>query len=469
MRTSAALSGDWYYDELTTIAARVHGGEVSAVALTTAMLERIASVDQQLGAYILVTAEQALSEAAAADRAIAGGAIASPLHGVPIAVKDICDIAGLATTAGMGIRRDHVADSNATVIKRLRAAGAIVLGKLTLTEGVYAEHRPAFPAPQNPWHADYWPGASSTGSGVAVAAGLCFGAVGSETGGSIRLPSAVNGVTGVKPTWGRVSRHGIFELAATLDHVGPLARSAADAAALLGVMAGPDSRDPTAAQVAVPDYAAALRQQLDGFRLGIDPRWVGANTDAETLAALDRAVTQLGELGADIVEVRVPDVDAMIWDWFPICAVQTAVAHAATYPARKDEYGPALQSLLDMGHAMSGMDYQSALLRRIDFSGRLQVMLQDIDALALPVLGFPAPSLERMHNIDDDIIAGLHRYTCPFNLSGNPAIVLPNGNTAAGLPIVFQLIGKHFDEALLLGAGHAFQHATDWHRRHPAV
>lgn len=462
------LNAEWYYQDLLDIAHALATGRVSALELTEAMLARIAAVDQSLGAYITVTADLARAQARAADAELARGIYRGPLHGVPIAVKDIFDTAGIVTTAGMGIHRQRVPTADATVIERLRTAGAVLLGKLTLTEGVYAEHRPPFPAPRNPWHADYWSGASSSGSGVAVAAGLCFAALGSETGGSIRLPSAANGVTGLKPTWGRVSRHGAFELAATLDHVGPLARTAADAGAVLSVIAGPDPRDPTAAQVAVPDYLAGLDGDLRGLKVGIDPVWVDATVDAETRAALARALTVLDDLGADLIEVKVPDVSAMIWDWFPVCAVQTARAHAATYPARKDEYGPALRALLDIGHDLSGIDYQKLLLRRLDFSGRVQALLTTIDVLALPVLGFAVPTIERMRNVDDDIIAGFHRFTCPFNLSGNPAIVLRNGFTAADVPIVFQLIGRHFDEALLVRAGHAFQQATDWHRRQPA-
>ena len=461
------LGTDWYFDDALGIARALQAREVSSLELTEAMLDRISKLDNELGAYITVTAEFARAQARAADADLARGVVRSPLHGVPIAVKDIYDTAGITTTAGMGIHRARVPNSDATVIERLREAGTVLLGKLTLTEGVYAEHRAPFPAPQNPWHRERWSGASSSGSGVAVAAGLCFAALGSETGGSIRLPSAASGISGLKPTWGRVSRHGAFELAATLDHVGPMARSAADAGSMLGIIAGPDPRDPTAVQLRVPNYLAADSSSLRGVRVGIDPVWLSTNVDADTLTALERALVVLVELGAELVEVRVPDVSEMIWDWFPICAVQTALVHAHTYPARRDEYGPALTSLLDMGLALSGIDYQKLLLRRLDFSGRVQALLATVDVLALPVLGFPVPSLARMQNVDDDIIAGFHRFTCPFNLSGNPAVVLRNGFGAEQVPIVFQLIGRHFDEELLIRAGAAYQAVTDWHHVQP--
>ena len=229
-----------HYLEIVEVAERLRDRTLSSVELTTAMLERIAGLDSKLNSYIRVTGELALSLAETADREIAAGDYRGPLHGVPIALKDIFDLAGFPTTAGMPLRHEGEATEDASVVRRLKQAGAVILGKNNLTEGVYAEHRDRYGPPVNPWDATRWPGASSSGSGVATAAGLCFASIGSDTGGSIRLPSAANGVTGLKPTWGRVSRHGVFELAATLDHIGPIARSAVDAGLLLGVLAGAD-------------------------------------------------------------------------------------------------------------------------------------------------------------------------------------------------------------------------------------
>ena len=246
-----------------------------------------------------------------------------------------------------------------------------------------------------------------------------------------------------------------------------MTRSVRDAAVLLGVIAGPDPRDPTAAQVAVPDYVAACGEGIAGLRIGLDPRTLADKVDDETATAVEAAVRVLERVGASIVEVEIPDVSKMIWDWFPVCAVQTAHAHAQTFPARRDVYGPALVSLLEVGHGLSGIEYQELLLRRKDFRGRMNALLAGIEALALPVLAFPVPSLERMAAIDDDLIAGLHRFTCPYNLSGHPGLAMPCGRNAAGLPIVFQLIGSHFDEAVLCTAGAAFQRTSDWHRVRP--
>ena len=458
-----------FYADLQVAARLIQSRELSSQALTSTMLARIAQQNPHLHAYITVMADSALDYARQMDAEIAQGKVRGPLHGVPIAVKDIFWTTDAPTTAGMGIHQNFIAATDATVIQRLRAAGAVMLGKLTLTEGVYAEHSPPFSAPLNPWGAEYWSGASSSGSAVATAAGLAFATLCSETGGSIKLPCAANGVTGIKPTWGRVSRHGVFELAATLDHVGVMARSVADAATMFAAIAGADPLDPTASQSALPDYVAGLNVGVQGLRIGIDRQWLQDGVDEQILAALNEALAVLCSQGAVLEEVRVPDVSGMIWDWFGVCAVQTALAHKETYPAAKDHYGPALSELLDKGNAMTGLDYQQLLLRREDFRGRLNRLLTEVDVLALPVLAFQTPSIERMENVDHDLIAGLHRFTCPFNMSGHPGIILPCGFTDAGMPIVFQLVGRHFSEDVLFAAGHSYQQATDWHRRRPAA
>lgn len=464
-------TAELHYLELLEIGRRIQARELSSTEVTEALLGRIEALDGQLKSYARLMPEQARADAARADAEIAQGTIRGPLHGVPIGVKDLCWTKGVATAAGMTLYEDFVPDRDATVVRRLRDAGAVILGKLQLTESAYADHHPAIAPPVNPWNAAHWPGVSSSGSGVATAAGLCYGSLGSDTGGSIRFPSAANGLTGLKPTWGRVSRYGVFELAATLDHVGPMTRSAADAGAMLGAIAGADPNDPTASLAPVPNYLAGLTRGIGGLRIGLDPAWNSDGVDAVTRAMMDQAAQVLVDLGAELREVRFPDSTQVTADWFPLCGVETAVAHERTYPARKDQYGPGLAGLLDLGRAQSGMDYQKIVLRRHDFSGRVRALFQGIDLLLVPATGVASPTVARMAQLatDADLMSALLRYTCPFDMTGSPTITLPGGMTQQGTPVAFQLVGRHFDEALLVRAGWAFQQATDWHRQHPSL
>ena len=466
-----STSTDWHYLELLDIARRIQAREISSVDATQAQLERIARLDGRLKSYATLMADSALADAQRADAEIARGEIRGPLHGAPIAVKDLCWTQGVTTAAGMTIHANFKPDQDGTVVKRLRAAGAVILGKLQLTEGAYADHHPQIAVPVNPWHEAHWSGASSSGSGVATAAGLCYGSLGSDTGGSIRFPSAANGVTGIKPSWGRVSRYGVFELAASLDHIGPMARSAADAGALLGAIAGADANDPTASQQPVPNYLAGMTRGLRGLRVGIDTTWNNTAVDAPTRDMMAEVIRVIKEQGADIREIKFPDPEQAIADWFPLCGVETAVAHEATYPSRKAEYGPGLAGLIDLGLAQRGLDYQKITLRRAAFTGRVAALFQGIDLLLVPTTATASPTNAQLAGLanDAELLSGLLRYTCPFDMTGSPTITLPGGFTAQGTPIAFQFVARHFEEDLLVRAGWHYQQATDWHRRHPTL
>ena len=462
---------DLHYCELVEIGQRIQKRELSPVEATQAQLDRIAHLDGQLKSYAYVMASSALEQAHAAGKEIAAGKVRGPLHGVPIAVKDLCWTKDAPTAAGMTIYRDYRPSEDATVVSRLKGAGAVILGKLQLTEGAYADHHPEIDPPRNPWDAALWSGASSSGSGVATAAGLCYGSLGSDTGGSIRFPSAANSVTGLKPTWGRVSRYGVFELAATLDHIGPMARSAVDCGAILGAIAGSDPNDPTAVLEPVPNYLANLSGSLRGTRIGVDPRWTSEGVDAAAARIFQDALRVAADLGAEILEIVVPDPTAMIDDWFPLCAVETAVAHEATYPSRKSEYGPGLAGLIELGLQQSGKDYQKIVLRREAFKGMVRALFEKVDLLAVPAQTFAAPTLAKMATLGEnpELITGLLRFSCPFDMTGSPTITLPGGFTESDAPVAFQFVGRHFDEARLVAAGDAFQRVTDWHRRHPSL
>ena len=460
---------DFHFLELTALAALIRKREISPVEAARLQLDRIAALDRKLASYAAVTTERAMAEARAAEAEIVAGRYRGPLHGIPLAVKDLFWTKDIPTAAGMSIHKSFKPAEDATVVRRLHDAGAVLLGKLQMTEGAYSDHHAQITPPRNPWNAGYWPGISSSGPGVALAAGLCFGALASDTGGSIRWPSAANGVTGLKPTWGRISRHGVFDLAPSLDHVGPMARSVADIAALLTVTAGADPADPTALQDPVPDFAAAIGQGMNGIRIGVDRNWTREDVDPQVCEVLDEVERILLECGARLVKVKVPDATQAVADWVANCAVEAAVAHKAPFPARRAEYGPVLTSVLDAGHALSGLTYQDLLLRRMAFRGRMRALFDGIDLLLAPVHPFAPLSLETIGTmgLQPRLIARLQAYTAPFNVTGQPTLTFPAGFSADGLPIALQLVAPELGEAMLLRAGAAFQDATDWHRRHP--
>lgn len=458
-----------HYLEIAEVAKLLQRREVSPVELTRHMLDRIDRLDPDLHAFARVTPELAMAQAQVAEDRLSRRQYLGPLHGVPIALKDLCFTKGVCTAAGMPIHQDFVPGFDGTAATRLREAGAVLLGKLQLTEGAFTEHHPDINIPVNPWADDTWSGASSTGSGVSLAAGLCFGATGSDTGGSIRFPCAANGVTGIKPTWGRVSVYGAFELAASLDHLGPMARSAADCAILLQEIAGPDENDPCTSTVPVPDYLSGDAAQLRGFRIGFDERFNYADVDETMRRSVGLAREVLSSLGAVFVPVQFPDYQSAIDDWGPICAIEAAYAHRATFPSRRDEYGPTLSGFLDSAVGLSAADYQAMILRRKDFSGRLERVLNTVDAMLMPAQTAASPTIAGMAALGEDpeALSALIRFTAPIDMSGHPALTLPAGFTARHTPVAVQLVGRYFGEEPLLRAGRAFQGVSDWHRGQP--
>ncbi|HLP69315.1 MAG TPA: amidase, partial [Rhizobium sp.] len=288
---------------------------------------------------------------------------------------------------------------------------------------------------------------------------------------SIRWPSAANGVTGLKPTWGRVSRYGAFDLAPSLDHIGPIARSVADVAAIFKIIAGHDVDDPTTSSRPVPDYMADLIADARDMRIGIDQRWSTEDVDAGTQVALAEARAAFLDLGVEIVDISFPDVRQIVADWTPNCAVEAAVAHRAVYAAHREQYGPILSTVIETGMAVSGMDYQEILLRRAAFRGQVETVLSSVDAVLTPVHPFAPLTLTKIATLgaQPELIAKLQRYTCPFNMSGHPTLSFPGGASADGMPIGLQLIAAEFNESALLSLGAAFQVATTWHRRHPEL
>ena len=451
-----------------SLAGLLHSKKLSPVELTQMMLNRIERVDKRLLSYATVSHEVALKQAREAEAMIMRRQILSPLHGVPIALKDLCYTKDTVTAAGMPMMRDFVPSYDGTVVKRLRDAGTVLLGKLTMTEAAFADHHPDVPPPINPWHEDHWSGASSSGSGVAVAAGLCFAAIGTDTGGSIRFPSAANGVTGLKPTWARVPVHGAFELAASLDHIGPMARTAMDCGHMLGLIAGADPDDKVALHAPVPDYVSGNTSGLAGLRIGFDEAYC-AGLDADMQTAVQSAYKVLQSLGADMRHVRFPDVSDAVADWGTACAVETAVAHEPWHPKNKHLYGPGLGGLIEFGRSVPAVEMQKIWLRRRAFTGAVRGFFQDCDLLLIPAQPMASPTHQEMTVIGTvpSELARLIKYTAPFDMSGNPTITLPAGFTAKQTPVAIQLVSAHLDEATLVRAGSAFQRVTDWHSRVP--
>lgn len=460
-----------HYQSITELAEGLKSGAVTSLGVTQALLTRIETLDPALKSYATVTAALALAQAERADAEISAGRYRGPLHGVPIAVKDLCYTKDILTTAGMALRKDFVPDHDSTVVARFAMAGAVLLGKLHMTEGATLEHHPEMPQPVNPWREDLWTGVSSSGSGVATAAGLCFASLGSDTGGSIRFPSASNGVTGLKPTWGRVSRYGICDLAATFDTIGPMARSAADCAAVMGVIAGYDGHDATSLSVPVPDYLGALKG-VAGARdavVGVDWGYVEAGTDDETLAATKAAVSMLSDLGARVVEVKFPDTTALFERLLASQLAEIALAHKDTFPSQADRYGPWLRDGLEKGNACDPLELARAAFARDAFKGALALAMAPLDALVMPVNKKGTPTWDEVREQVANDMSGFMRFTSAFNASGSPTVTAPCGFSGDGRPIGFQLVGKHCTEDRLLKIAHAFQMATDWHLLRPVA
>ncbi len=452
-----------HYQTIAEVGARLRSRELSPVELTQAILERIETLDGDLKSYATVMADSALASARTAEQEIAAGNYRGGLHGVPIAVKDLCFTTGVATMGGAKVLRDFVPDFDGTVVRKLNAAGAVILGKLNLTEGAMAGYNPEFQIPVNPWGADRWSGASSSGSGVATAAGLCYGSLGSDTGGSIRFPSAACGTVGIKPTWGRVSRYGVLALAESLDHVGPMTRSASDAGVMLQALAGHDVNDPTSLTAPVPNMLQGLGQGVRGVRIGDD-------VDSELAAAVMEGARLLESHGARLMPVRLPDTEPLSKAWGVLCSAEAAAAHREFFPARADEYGPWFRGWLEMGSRHSAIDYAAASYTRLASNGTLAEIFDGIDVIVCPSMTTPPERVtqEALYGPMDEEEWTWGRFTIPYDFSGSPTISLPAGLNSEGLPLSIQFIGRHLTEPLLVQVGHAYEDATQ-HRLQPPV
>jgi len=448
----------------------IRAKKLSPVELTRALLARIAAIDPTYHAFILVMEDVALAQAKAAEAEIMRGGWRGPLHGVPYAAKDIFDVTGTATTCHSKLRKNHRAETDATAIVRLREAGAVLLGKLALHE--FATGGPTldlpWPAARNPWNFDLHPGGSSSGSGVAVATGMAPGALGTDTGGSVRNPATCCGVVGMKPTYGTVSRAGVFPLAFSLDHVGPLTRTVEDNAILLQAMAGPDPADPASAQRTPPDFCAGIGQGVKGLRLGLIAHFYDTDMIAapEQAAAMAAAVDVLRRLGAEVTPIRLSSLQRFTECGRTILMAEAYAVHERDLRERPEDYAEISRRKLLPGAFIPAVDYVRAQQARTLLCREFADAMRGLDAVVT------LSSLDLPCRIDDaETIAKTYERQCrlPFNVTGSPAIAVPTGFTAAGMPTAMQIAGRWFDDAMVYRVAHAYCEATRWCDRHPEV
>jgi aspartyl-tRNA(Asn)/glutamyl-tRNA(Gln) amidotransferase subunit A len=458
------------------LAAAIRTRTISPVEATREFLSRIDRLDGRLRAFITVDAAAAQERARALEKDAMAGRWHGPLHGVPLAHKDLFRIAPLPTSCGTKTAEYFVAERDATAVARLAEAGAITLGKLNMAElamGPYGDNAHHGDV-QNPWRLGHVSGGSSSGSGAAVAAGLALGALGTDTGGSIRLPAACCGIAGLKPTYGRVSRAGAMPLSWSMDHIGPMARTVRDVALMLEVMAGADPEDATASVRSVDDYTGGLGRSIRGLRVALADNYYFDGVAPEVLNAVLQMGATLERLGARVAPLRLPDPQ-IIHDVSGIVArAESTVVHSRVLRERAHELQPAVRARLEVGERVSAHDYLQALRLRARLTREfIRGVFDEADLVLAPATPTPAPPLAEVTAGDGEAIAArmgrFSRLTRPWNGLGLPVLALPCGFSADGLPIGAQLAGRPFDEATVLRAGHAYEQATEWHRRRPRL
>lgn len=457
------MPGELHKMTISELAPKIRSRKISPVELMQDVLDRIEKLDPALNAYITVDTEGALKAARKAQRQIARGKYLGPLHGIPISLKDLYDTEGMRTTGGSKILRDRVPNADAASVKNLRAAGAIIVGKTNMHEFAFGgtTQNPHFGGTRNPYDTGRIPGGSSGGSAAAVAADMCTASTGSDTGGSIRTPSALCGIVGLKPTYGRVSLRGIVPLAWSLDHAGPMTKCVRDAALMLSAMAGYDPEDPTSAKERVPGFARALRNDVKKLRIGVDSSFCFGGADEEVVAAVRKALELLEKLGARVVEVTLPSIELTSAVESVIITAEAAAYHEDNLRSRGGDYGGDVRALLDAGSTFSAIHYIKAQRLRAIIQKEFAEAFKKIDLFALPGAPATAPRIgERTASIggmEVDVEMAFLRFACPFNLTGLPAISIPCGLGGGDLPIGLQLVGKAFDEATVLRAAYTFE------------
>jgi aspartyl-tRNA(Asn)/glutamyl-tRNA(Gln) amidotransferase subunit A len=445
----------------------IRSHRLSPVELTRAVLARIDAVDGRLHAYLNLMAKSAIEEARVAEAEILQGRCRGPLHGIPVAVKDQLDVKGAPAAIRKRDPRAGRAGEDSTAVRKLREAGAVMLGKLVMS-GLPGEP----PQALNPWNTEHITGGSSTGSGAAVAAGLCLAALGEDTAGSIRNPASLCGIVGLKPTYGRVSRNGLAPLCWSLDHCGPMTRVVEDAAHLLQAIAGYDSKDPTSSRAPVPDYASALKADMKGMVVGVPRGYIEecrSATDAEVLTLVDQAIGELESLGARVEEVSLPTLKLATVANAVIYYNEYYTANQRELPTLFESAAASRRARLYLGVLTSAADYIQAQRIRSRVKRELSEVFRRVDLLALPAQPGPAPTVAKSSPLDIVYRLAAPEFLAPFNLAGVPAIAVPCGFSRARLPVALQLVGKPFDELTVLRGAYAYQRHAKWYERRAPI
>lgn len=457
--------------ELREVSAALQEKALSPVELARSSLECISNQQPRLNAFVCLTEARAMNAARQAEREILAGNWRGGLHGVPVAVKDLYDMVGLATTASSRVRHDHIATFDAACVERLERAGAVIVGKTHTHEFAYGV---ATPATGNPWNLQRIPGGSSGGSGASVAARSCFMAMGTDTGGSIRIPAALCGIVGLKPTYGRVSRYGITSLSWSLDHAGPLTRTVRDAAVAMSILAGYDPRDPGSADMPVADYLVGLEQGVRGMRLGVPSNYYFDLLEPDVERNVRSALSTLQSEGAELVDIKIPIADKIIAVEFGLMLPEASAYHHDTLRTRRDLYEDDVRTLLEAGELVPATDYVAALRTRGRIQAAWRQMYADLrlDAIVAPTVPLAATPREQTvfkwpNGSAEEVIAALVRLSAPANVTGLPSIAVPCGFNAEGLPTSFQIIGRPFQEARILRIARAYEQTADWTSKAP--
>lgn len=459
---------------LANVAAMIASRTVSPVEVTRAVLARTERLNGAMQALITITKDHALEAARKAEGEIARG-YRLPLHGVPVSIKDLFDTKGVKTTAGAKVFAKRVPETNATVVDKLNEAGAVIIGKTNLHEFAFGVTtvNPHYGTTKNPWDQSRIAGGSSGGSACAVAAGLGFGSIGSDTGGSIRIPASLCGIAGLKPTYGRVSVHGAVPLCWSLDHVGPMARTVEDVAILLRAIAGPDSKDSYSRKVDVPDYLQALTGTIKGISIGIPREYFYENLAPDVEAAVAHALRVLEKLGAHLREIRLPNVPVHRAVWLNIASPEAYSFHEPYLKASAAEYGADVRGRLEPGRELLAVDYVRAQRTRGMMKEECLKLFREVSVIVTPTIPIAAPRIDDLDKlwagVPETAAASLSRYTRFFNIVGFPAISIPCGFTTDGLPIGIQIAGKPFDESTVLRVSHAYEQEARWYERRPPV